>query len=176
MAMRFKCGVVVSFPERPDFRTDVMFISAIVFDSAGSEVCLYVHTPPAWYLLNTWVVFKGSIFYSASPPSYRKRHLWGAYEESMFSTGDYEPPAFYLSPHLNVKLGIGTRSRQIQRFAVHNIWEIERLFPLRFLYDQRFATILSFATLATRSREMGFRFLTTARRNLPMRCVGACAF
>ena len=47
MAMRFKCGVVVSFPERPDFRTDVMFISAIVFDSAGSEVCLYVHTPPA---------------------------------------------------------------------------------------------------------------------------------
>lgn len=40
----------------------------------------------------------------------------------MFSAGDYEPPAFYLSPHLNVKLGIGTRAAaQMQRFAVQYI-------------------------------------------------------
>ena len=43
MAKSFKCGVVVSFPERPDLRTDVMFIAAVAFDSEGREVCLYVY-------------------------------------------------------------------------------------------------------------------------------------
>ena len=45
MAQWFKCAIITSFPERPDRLTDDMFIAAVVFDSTGSEVYLYVAFP-----------------------------------------------------------------------------------------------------------------------------------
>ena len=46
MAKQFKCAVAVSFPERPDLRSSIMFIAVMVFDSTGTEVCLYVTSSP----------------------------------------------------------------------------------------------------------------------------------
>ena len=43
MAKEFGCGIVISFPERPRSDKRVMFIAAMVFDSDGKEVALYVH-------------------------------------------------------------------------------------------------------------------------------------
>jgi len=107
MAKRFKCGVVVSFPERPDLRTDVMFIAAVALDSEGREVCLYgynlrVSAVIFLYVKQTCSALFGVLFLTHS---YRKRHLWkGAYENSMFTAGEEGPTAFCLR---GIRLGLG---------------------------------------------------------------------
>ena len=46
MAKEFGCGIIISFPERPWADRRIMFIAAMVFDSVGKEVGLYVYPMP----------------------------------------------------------------------------------------------------------------------------------